>query len=70
MAAHEEVWLIFSHVADREERRLERLADERHEQRFTRSFVGITVVGYERAENETITSGELPPTGCDVRIGD
>ncbi len=70
MAAHEEVWLVFSHVADREERRLEQLADERHERRFERQFVGITVVGYEQPENETTPPGEGPSTGCDVRIGD
>ncbi|RNJ27183.1 hypothetical protein Nmn1133_11205 [Halosegnis longus] len=69
-AAHQEVWLVFSHVADREERRLERLADERHEQQFERQFVGITVVSYEQPDGESTSPGELPSTGCDVRIGD
>ncbi|MDZ7746780.1 MAG: glycosyltransferase family 39 protein [Halobacteriales archaeon] len=69
MAAHEEVWLVFSHVADREERRLQQFASERHEKRLTREFVGITVVGYEQPANETVAAGTISPTGCDVRIG-
>jgi hypothetical protein len=69
MAAHEEVWLVFSHVADREERRLEGIADERHDRRVEERFVGIRVVGYELARGSVEPAADPPPTGCDVRMG-
>ncbi|PSQ31968.1 hypothetical protein BRD16_00315 [Halobacteriales archaeon SW_6_65_46] len=69
LASHEEVWLVFSHVADREQRRLRRLAGERHEKRLSREFVGVAVVGYEQPAGETVAADDPLTTGCDVRIG-
>lgn len=53
----DEVWVVYSHVADREVNRIGRLAGRTHTKTLDRSFVGVRVVRYEgTASVETVSS--------------
>jgi mannosyltransferase len=56
----DEVWVVYSHVADREVNRIGRITGRTHVKTLDRSFVGVSVVRYEG--NASVSTA--PSTRC------